>query len=104
MKPIKRIKRPTRRIKINGKWHGGPKVSETPDDERTKAAPATTRKAIITADGLRNEVAAAEYLGLAVSTLQNRRSRGEPPAYERHGSRIFYQLEALERFRNGSRE
>jgi len=104
MKPIKRPKRYTRRIKIHGRVVGGRPPFEPQKETSADPKAPPVRKAIITSDGLYNEVAAAEYLGLAVRTLQNRRSRGEPPECERHARRVFYTLEALDRFRNDGDE
>ena len=94
MRPIKR----TRRIKVMGKWRGGDPQAVLHTSEAGQTATPRKRKPIITGNGLYNEVAAAEYLGLSVSTLQNRRSRGEPPEYEKPNGRVFYRLEELERF------
>ncbi|MCK0139299.1 helix-turn-helix domain-containing protein [Aliiroseovarius sp. F47248L] len=99
MKPIRRTKRPPRRIKVAGKWIGGHDTSREDENKTTSSAPAK-RPSIITSGNLYNEVAAADYLGLAVSTLQNRRSLGEQPAYIKRGRRVFYRLEDLEKFAN----
>jgi hypothetical protein len=43
--------------------------------------------------------AAAAYIGLAASTLEKMRVRGDGPEFERAGTRIVvYSVEALERF------
>jgi hypothetical protein len=94
-------KRPPRRIYRNGKLlnptiHGVVPVSPV----ESKAAKSTKRVAIVTTDGLMNEVAAAEYLGRSVSTLQNRRSEGLLPKYLKQAGRIYYRREDLDDFRN----
>lgn len=101
MKPIRRTKRPPRRIKVAGKWVGGHETTGANENKTTSSVQAK-RPSIITSENLYNEVAAAEYLGLAVSTLQNRRSLGEQPAYIKRGRRVFYRLEDLEQFANQS--
>lgn len=104
MNPIKRPKRYPRRIKIGDRIVGGPPPAEAQAQSGKAPTKPQTRKPVITSDGLMNEVAAAEYLGRSPSTLQNRRSRGEPPEFERHAGRVFYRREALDRFRNGEDE
>ena len=95
MRKIKRFKRPTRVIRLNG----------VPLNER-QIVPAVSaqvnvkRPPIRTPDGLVNEVWAASYLGLSVSTLQNRRSQGLPPKFIKRGRRVFYREEELEEFAN----
>jgi hypothetical protein len=49
------------------------------------------REAYISPDGLRmNEVAAAKYLGLKPSTLQNRRCRRHEPKSYKAGRAVYY--------------
>lgn len=98
---ISRIKRPPRRIFINGKLlTGGAEAQTQGKTAEPKSKPASKRPAITTPDGRMNEVAAAAYLGRAVSTLQNWRSMGKPPLYRKEHGRIFYRTSDLDDFRN----
>lgn len=76
------------------------KAKPLPTTEK-QTKPATNRQPITTSDGLMNEVAAAAYLGLSVSTLQNRRSLRLPPVFRKTGRRIFYERKSLEDYRDG---
>ena len=97
MKPVERLKRPSRRIRVNGDWVGGSSHEEPRSPSKDDNAK-SGREAIETPDGLMNEVAAAAFLTLKVSTLQNKRSKGEPPEFIKLGRRVFYKREDLERF------
>jgi len=88
---MQRIKR--RRII---KYRGVP-LREVSEPVPTKKK-ATRRKAYLTPDGCTNEVYAAQYLNLAVSTLQNLRSLRKPPKYFKRGTRVFYRMEDLEEY------
>ena len=90
------IKRPPRRIFLNGKLLTGGAEQQFSHD---KPKPTSKRRPIITSDGRMNEVAAAAYLGRAVSTLQNWRSMGELPLYLKEHGRVFYRQEDLDEFR-----
>lgn len=93
MKEIRRIKRPPRAIKLRHREEA--KISErTVAAVQTKTKP--VRQAITTYDGLLNEVAAAARAGKSISTLQNRRSQGLPPKFERRGRSIFYRIADLD--------
>ena len=46
---------------------------------------------------------AAEFLGLATHTLNNMRWKGSGPNYHKHGRKVFYRVEELERW-SGRRE
>ena len=41
---------------------------------------------------------AAVYLGLAVQSLRNRRTKGQPPKYYRLGKSVRYRIEDLQAF------
>lgn len=101
MSPMTRIKRPPRRIKLNGKLLN-PAIHGVAPDKPSSQKPTKPikRAAIVTTDGLMNEVAAAAYLGRSVSTLQNRRSTGLLPKYVKQAGRIYYRREDLDDFRN----
>lgn len=58
------------------------------------------RQGVQTPDGLIDEVIAAQLLNLSVSTLQNRRSLRQPPAYIKRGRKVFYDRELIERLKN----
>lgn len=60
------------------------------------------RKPIFATDGsLMNEVAAAAYVGLAVSTLQNRRSKKMEPKFRKIGRAVFYDKNDLDSYLRG---
>lgn len=46
---------------------------------------------------------AADYLGLAVGTLNNRRAKGQGPAYYKVGKRVTYSVVDLDAFLNECR-
>jgi hypothetical protein len=50
-----------------------------------------------------DEKKAAEFLGLAVQTLRNRRHKRLPPAYVKLGRSVRYQMDDLKDFVNKSR-
>lgn len=52
-------------------------------------------------DGRMSAADAAAYLGLDAKTLTNWRVQGKGPAHRKVGSRVFYQLEDLNRFVQG---
>ena len=91
IKKFQRIKRPARQIRLNGKLLN-------PSTHKPKKTAKSRRRPIRTPDGLVNEVVAAEYLGRAISTLQNRRSQDLPPKYTKVGGRVFYDLKDLDNF------
>lgn len=90
-------KRPRRIIRYRGKPIGNhAKFLATRDQgKRAKRAP------IETEDGRLNEIAAAEFVGLAVQTLRNRRHRGELPRFLKIGRSVFYERHELEAFNLG---
>lgn len=45
---------------------------------------------------------AAEYLGLSTSTLDKMRHEGRGPRYLKIGGRVFYRLEDLDSYINGT--
>lgn len=47
---------------------------------------------------LLREKDAADYVGLAVKTLQRRRWAGQPPSYIKSGARVLYDVADLDRF------
>ncbi|MFY0598009.1 MAG: hypothetical protein JXQ85_16380 [Cognatishimia sp.] len=65
---------------------------------QTMAVSSSPRKAKKLQNGYMNEVAAAAALGLSVSTLQNRRSLGLPPEFEKWGGRIWYSPKSIQDF------
>lgn len=92
MRKIPRIKRPRRNIKIRTA------ASEAREAKRTSSKP-TQRRPIITTDGLMNEVAAAQYIGKEIRTLQNWRSMGKrPPDHVKRGRNVFYEKSALDEY------
>lgn len=98
---VTRLNRPPRRIFMNGKLlNGGDKTPVSSKATATEFKPTSKRPPITTPDGRMNEVAAAAYLGRAVSTLQNWRSMGQPPHYLKEHGRIFYRLSDLDTFRS----
>ena len=50
-----------------------------------------------------NDVGAAAFLGLAVQSLRNARSRREGPPYIKMGRRIVYRVSDLEEYLNRHR-
>lgn len=81
----------------------GPDDAAARIEATTAALEAAARSAEkwITADGRVGEVDAAELIGLAASTLANRRSAGTAPAHYRLGGaghRVSYRLHDLARF------
>ena len=99
---ITRIKRPPRRIFLNGKQlTGGKKQPPQSEKSGAKSKASSNRRSIITPDGRMNEVAAADYLGRSVSTLQNWRSMGQLPQYLKEHGRVFYRQADLDDFRRG---
>lgn len=78
-----------------GKIVRGVKIRE----QSKPSAPKGRRSAIISKAGLYNEVAAADYVGLSVSRLQNRRCERLPPRYEKHGRSVWYRRDALDEFK-----
>jgi hypothetical protein len=52
---------------------------------------------------LLRESDAAEYVGLAVKTLQRRRWAGQPPSYVKATSRVLYDVTDLDKFLNAGR-
>lgn len=45
-----------------------------------------------------NEIAAADYVGLSVKTLQNRRSLQKSPNFHKSGSSVLYLRSDLDEF------
>jgi excisionase family DNA binding protein len=68
------------------------------DDENARAARAAKGSPFLDAQQ------AAFYLGVSVRTLQVHRSSGTGPAYRRHGRRIRYHIDDLERWSKGLSE
>lgn len=93
MKKFERIKRPARRIKLRHR-----EAAKEQEKVRSKSPPrsAVQRRPITTYDGLLNEVAAAARAGKSISTLQNRRSLGLPPEFQRRGRNVFYSIQAID--------
>ncbi|EIZ77988.1 hypothetical protein WSK_3464 [Novosphingobium sp. Rr 2-17] len=60
------------------------------DDTITRAARARKGSPFL------NSAQAAFYIGLALSTLQQMRSRGEGPSFRRHGRIIRYHIDDLD--------
>ncbi|GAB6126266.1 helix-turn-helix domain-containing protein [Humidesulfovibrio idahonensis] len=50
-----------------------------------------------------NEREAAQFLGLSISTLQQRRFKGKLPLYAKFGKSVRYNLEDLQSFAEGCR-
>jgi len=50
-----------------------------------------------------NEYVAAWLLGIAVQTLRNRRTKGEPPDYFKDGKRVMYRIGDLLHYKEGQR-
>lgn len=94
------IKRQRRIITLNGvKQYGSYGPKQQPTVPHPKVTLVSKRMPIITSDGRMNEVAAAAYLGRAISTLQNWRSMGQPPTFLKEHGRIFYRQTDLDDFR-----
>lgn len=93
MKKIQRVKRPPRAIKLRHR-EAAKTASHAVAAMKPKAP--SLRQSMITYDGLLNEVAAAARAGKSISTLQNRRSQGLPPKFERRGRNIFYRIADLD--------
>lgn len=94
MKKFTRIKRPTRRIKL--RHREALQEQKTTDGKKQKPVNTAERRPITTYDGLLNEVAAAARAGKSISTLQNRRTLGLPPKFQRRGRNIFYTVQAID--------
>lgn len=50
-----------------------------------------------------NEQEAARYIGLAVSTLRNRRCLGMPPSYFKVGRKVVYSMSELRQWMSAKR-
>lgn len=84
----KRITKPV--IKVNGQtyYHSDIRV---PNKGK--------RRPFISANGQHmNEIAATDYIGLAVKTLQNRRSRRVLPNFRKSGGSVIYLKSDLDEF------
>ena len=94
---------PKRRIRLRHLEKNRMVADRTKPTGKVKKA----RRAVHTAAGELNEIAAAEFLGKSVQTLRNRRSLGKPPKFKRVGRSVYYMLSDLEDFqtaitRNGT--
>lgn len=90
-------------MKLTRKAYRDPRTGRTKHrivraDQKKKTIPKPRRPGVRTSTGLVNEVVAAQILGKSISTLQNRRSKGQPPNYIRQGRRIFYEEAELEAY------